>query len=265
METERFEVVSADGTVIPCWRGGAGRPLVLVHGGQSDHRVWDAVRPLLEPHATVITLDRRSSFGDPRSRYDLTREFADIAAVMAATGNEVDLVGWSSGAIASLGAAAAVDNLRRLALYEPPWREPHWPALTKTLDQLLRADDLDGVLTTFLREAVRIPETTLAAMQAAPGWVAARERARLIPREHAALAAWQFDPALIKHIRAPVLLLFGEKTPVEHHHRGYLEPLRAVLPRLRTAEIAGQEHFAPRAAPDRFTAIVVDFLRGDGL
>ena len=54
---ERFEVRSADGTMVPVFKSGSGPPLMLVHGAGPGHSVWDAVRPLLE-ELTELTTDQ---------------------------------------------------------------------------------------------------------------------------------------------------------------------------------------------------------------
>jgi hypothetical protein len=230
-----------------------------VHGGSGDHHSWDAVRPFLEPSVRVITMDRRSSFGDPFARYALEREFEDLAAVAATLGDEVDVLGWSSGALCALGTAPHLTNLRRLLLYEPPWLADHLSALVPLLDRLLAAGDAAGVFETFLRAAVRVPEATIAARRAAPEWPALVERARLIPREMAALAAWRFDPERFRTLAVPVGFLVGGDTPPDHHHRGYIPRLAAVVPTVQVLDIPGQ-HFAPLAAPADFAQQVLALL-----
>jgi pimeloyl-ACP methyl ester carboxylesterase len=261
MDPAAHQVRSPDGTSIPYWQSGAGRPLLLVHGGGGDHRRWDAVRPYLEPQVRVVTMDRRSAFGDPASHYALEREFEDIGAVAAALGAEVDLLGTSSGAICALGAAQQLPNLRRLLLFEPPWVAGHLPALAPKLERLRAAADLDGVWETMLREGLRVPEASVAAAKAAPAWPAQVERARLIPREMAALAAWRFEPARLQSLQRPVCLLVGGATPADHHHRGFVPRLAAALPDFRVEEIPGVAHGAPQAAPAAFAQRVLAFVQ----
>ena len=56
METME-KVTSRDGTLIAVYRSGAGRPLLLVHGGTADHDRWSPLLPNLEPHFTVYAMD----------------------------------------------------------------------------------------------------------------------------------------------------------------------------------------------------------------
>ena len=264
MQSEPGTITSPDGTSIPYWRHGSatGPPLLLVHGGSGDHRVWDSVRPFLEPHIPVVTMDRRSSFGDPFSRYDLEREFEDIAAVAAAVGGEVDLLGWSSGAICSLGAAPRIPRLRHLLLYEPPLPGTHWPDAVARMRALLTVGKDEGILEIFLSELLRLPQAAVSALKRQPDWPARVVRGRLQPREMDALASWIFAPEQFRALRVPVTFLAGASTPAGHHHRGFIAPLRSVLAGFRVVEIPGQEHFAPRDAPALFAALVLEIIGG---
>ncbi|MGZ8749285.1 MAG: alpha/beta fold hydrolase [Pseudonocardia sp.] len=136
------KTTSADGTPIAYWRSGRGPALVLVHGSTADHTRWDRVRPLLEPHHTVLAMDRRgrgaSGDGGP---YSLGAEAADVVAVVAAAtaeqGEPVDVFGHSFGAHCALEAALLTTGIRRLALYEPAIIPVTTPEFTAGLERLL--------------------------------------------------------------------------------------------------------------------------------
>jgi pimeloyl-ACP methyl ester carboxylesterase len=259
MQATRYEIESRDGTLIPVWKSGTGRSLILVHGAISDHTAWDLVRPELEPHFTVVAIDRRATFGDPSSRYDLEREFEDVAAVASAERGEVDILGHSSGAVCALGASLLTPNLRRLVLYEPPIVS-HVPPVLANMEPLLAASDLEGALETFLRDAVRVPEATLAGLKGSPTWKDRVSGTRLLFREQLALAAWQPERQQFRSLAAPTLLLLGGATPRDHHHRGYASVLQGTVPQLTVSELSGQEHFAHVGAPTLFAEIVLGFL-----
>jgi pimeloyl-ACP methyl ester carboxylesterase len=260
---ERYEVESKDGTRIPVWRSGSGRPLVLVHGGAGgggSHASWEGARPYLEAQATVITLDRRCTFGDTTAPYELEREFEDVAAVVRSVTSEVDLLGTSSGAICALGASVLAPNLRRLVLYEPPLFDAAMRSSALKLGELYADGDLLGVHQTFVRDLLRNP--TMAAAPPREGW---EKTAKLYPREMVALAGWSFEPERFRQMKAPTLLLVGENTPATHHHRGFIDLLRGVLPDLTLGELPGQEHSGPRLAPRLFAEIVLDFLGAEAV
>jgi pimeloyl-ACP methyl ester carboxylesterase len=123
MEGHRHSVTSADGTEIGLLTAGAGSPLLLVHGGMGQIERWSPLWDMLTARWRVTAMDRRGrgSSGDA-DRYDIGREFEDVAAAAASVAGDgpVDVFGHSIGATCALGAAAGEAPIRRLALYEPP-------------------------------------------------------------------------------------------------------------------------------------------------
>lgn len=264
-------VVSPDGTELGVWTSGQGRPLVAVHGTTSDHATWEAVRPYLEPDATLYAMDRRGRGGSGDGvDYDLTREFEDVAAVVdAATeraGVQADLLGHSFGGLVAWGAATLTSNVRRLVLYEG-WPVPDPTtvalpsALSEELDVLLAAGEHERVIETFYRRVAALSEEELAAYRASPIWPARVAAAHTIPREDQAVShpAATLDPAVAATITVPVLLLVGEDSP--DHLTAGLEAVAGALPDARIVVLEGQQHVAHHQVPERFAAHVLGFLR----
>jgi pimeloyl-ACP methyl ester carboxylesterase len=114
-------VVSRDGTEIAAWRSGSGPPLVLVHGGTTDHTNWDGVVSELGRHFTVYAMDRRGRGGSGDApTYAVEREFEDVATIVDRLGGPVHLMGHSYGALCALEATRLTSNIAKLVLYEPP-------------------------------------------------------------------------------------------------------------------------------------------------
>src|SRR3954471_9721725 len=115
-------IVAPDGVEIAVFAtaGGAGRPLVLVHGATADHTTWRTSGPLLAARHPLHAIDRRgrgaSGDGAPGSAYDIEREFDDLCAVVDAVADaaseRVDVVGHSYGGRIGLGAALRTPNVR---------------------------------------------------------------------------------------------------------------------------------------------------------
>src|SRR5690606_29130369 len=104
----RHTVRSRDGTDIATFRSGTGPPLVAVHGGTADHTSWNRVLPWLQRHVGVVAVERRGGGGSgDHPDWDIEREVEDVAAdvdaLAAETGAEVDLMGHSFGASVALG------------------------------------------------------------------------------------------------------------------------------------------------------------------
>jgi 3-oxoadipate enol-lactonase len=112
--------VPANGTTIAFARSGQGAPLVLLHGAEADHSMFDAFAPLLVPHFAVIAYDQRDS-GDtrnPATPYGLGELADDAAALIANLGYERAHVFGTSlgGAIAQVLAARHPERVDRLVL-----------------------------------------------------------------------------------------------------------------------------------------------------
>ena len=102
---------------------GSGPPLVLVHGGFSDHKTnWAFVKPLFEKQFTVYAMAHRGrGETDTTIGHRLEDESLDVVALMQSIGEPVFLLGHSYGAQTALAAAAQVpDRIRKLVLYEAP-------------------------------------------------------------------------------------------------------------------------------------------------
>jgi len=113
-------VTSRDGTPIAFWRSGHGPPLLLVHGATADHTTtWRFVLSALEDRFTVCAMDRRGRGGSGDSpTYELAREAEDVAAVVDALGQPVNLLGHSYGALCAIEGALCTAGVQRLVLYE---------------------------------------------------------------------------------------------------------------------------------------------------
>jgi pimeloyl-ACP methyl ester carboxylesterase len=247
-------VTSLDGTVIGFETVGAGPPMVLVHGGTADHTRWAPVVPRLAERYTVHAVDRRgrglSGDGD---QYDLRREGEDIAAVVAAVGPGVFLVGHSYGALASLEAALLTSTVDRIVLYEPPGRGASTPDL---LAALRATDDREEILRLFYRGALHLTDTQIDAMRGTPIWRARLAAAPTIVRELDEVEAFDFS-ARLSAIDVPVRLLLGTESPP--YFRQVAEAVTTRLPHAELVELPGQAHMAINEAPELFLDKVLSF------
>src|ERR1700729_224935 len=93
------------GTVWADDSGGDGPPLVLLHPGIGDSRIWAPVLPALTERYRVIRYDARG-FGEspaPSAKYSLLR---DLVAVLGHFGvQRTAIVGCSQGGASALGLA----------------------------------------------------------------------------------------------------------------------------------------------------------------
>ncbi len=112
--------VQANGTTIAFARRGNGAPLLLIHGAEADHSMFDALGALLAEHFTVIAYDQRDSGAtrNPGTAYGLTELADDAAALIEALGFERTHVFGTSlgGVIAQVLAQRHSQRIDRLVL-----------------------------------------------------------------------------------------------------------------------------------------------------
>jgi non-heme chloroperoxidase len=124
---DEIKRISANGTELAYVELGQGEPVVFVHGGLQDYRMWTGHLPKFASRYRAIAYSRRNNYpndvspdGMPDGAADAHGE--DLAAFVRALGlSKVRVVAHSSGAHAALFFAAShPDMVVSLALNEPP-------------------------------------------------------------------------------------------------------------------------------------------------
>jgi pimeloyl-ACP methyl ester carboxylesterase len=261
-------ITSKDGTQIGYFTSGEGPPLLLVHGGGSDHTRWNALLPYLEPHFTVHAMDRRGrgASGD-HAEYTIEREYEDVAAVIdavaEASSSTVTVYGHSNGGIYAFGSATLTSNISRLVLYEgwPPVNPDVWlppPGFIERMEELLADGKREEVIEIVARELANLTEEELVAYKAHPSWAPRVAAAHTFPREERALNI-PFNPEQAQKIYIPTLLVVGEESPESWKIEA--KAFAAVLPDARVIVLKGQGHGADMVAPKLVAEQVIAFLR----
>ncbi|WP_158667812.1 alpha/beta fold hydrolase [Bradyrhizobium guangdongense] len=115
-----MERIEANGISISFKRSGEGPPLLLLHGAEADHAMFDAFAAQLAPHFTVIAYDQRDSGAtrNPATPYGLGRLADDLAALIAGLGlSHAHVFGTSfGGAVAQVAAVRHPARIDRLVL-----------------------------------------------------------------------------------------------------------------------------------------------------
>jgi pimeloyl-ACP methyl ester carboxylesterase len=249
-------VVSADGTTIAYERSGSGPPLVLVHGSLNDRTAWALVVPAFGQRFTVFAMDRRGrgESGLP-TEHALERQFEDVAAVIEAAGEPVDLLGHSYGAHCALGAAALVPGrIKHLVLYEPPTPGQARGDLAKAFEAL----DESEAIAHFLREGVRVPAEQVELLRATPFWSYLCGFAGTMPSEGRALIEHRFQPERFASLTMPALFLVGSQT--QERLGEVMRRLSEHMPNSEWFTFEGHGHAATMTAPALFTETVISFL-----
>lgn len=255
---------SKDGTRIAFWRSGQGPPLLLVHGATADHTTtWRFVRPQFEQHFTVYAMDRRGRGGSgDASSYDLQREAEDVAAVVDAIGEPVNVLGHSYGALCAIEAALLTPHVRTLILYEGVPRRGAKisnPEVTQRMEAMLEAGDTEGVLIAMYRDLVEMPPHEIEMLRSQQdAWAVRLGNVPTLPRELKALEHYTFVPSRFKEVKAPTLLLVGEESPP--HESEDAEAVAAALPNAHSRVLAGEQHAAMYTNPVIFVEEIMGFL-----
>jgi pimeloyl-ACP methyl ester carboxylesterase len=260
-------VASADGTPIAYWRSGDGPPLVLVHGSFDDHNVWTPVLPAFEERFTVYGVDRRGRGGSgDGTGHSLESEAADIVEVVEAIGSQegVNLLGHSYGGVCALEAARRTTHVRRLVLYEPavPAGIAFFPpGVIDRIEKLVGEGKPEEAGTVFVSDVAKLPPDVLDLLRDDPSWPASVAAAHTLPREMRAVEGYVLDPARLRGLQTPTLVLLGGDTLPSV--KAAAEAVDEALPNSRMVVMPGQGHVAMNTGIELFTTEVLRFLMAE--
>jgi non-heme chloroperoxidase len=267
--------VAANGTELSYVEVGQGEPVIFVHGGLQDYRMWAEHLPKFAGRYRAIAYSRRNHFpnsvspdGLPDGAADAHGE--DLAAFIRALGfSKVRIVAHSAGAHAALFFAARnPDMIVSLALNEPP--------ATGLLAGVPGAADILkewGGGQAPAREAFKAGDTAAAIplFVNAVGGTGAYERRsdadKQMNRDNAASAQADaittrprpvFTCEMAKAISAPAVLSNGERSPKFFHL--ITDQLANCLPNRERIVVAGSSHTVPSENPEAWDRDVLAFL-----
>jgi 3-oxoadipate enol-lactonase len=244
--------------------GAADNPwLTCLHTLASDLTIWDDQAAALAESFRTLRLDARghgqSTAGHPAS--SLEDLAADVAAVWDALGIErSDILGISLGGMTGVGLALAYpDRLGKLIaadcrLDAPDFFVNMWTERQAQLRESGAAAVADSTLPIWFSEKTRkerpdIVEKARAMIvgTSVPGYMGAST----------ALQKMDYKKRL-GEIRCPTLFLVGE---LDGPHPAEMREMASLTPGAKFVEIPGVAHASNLEAPDKFTEIVLDFLK----
>jgi pimeloyl-ACP methyl ester carboxylesterase len=251
------QVTSADGTRIAFERSGNGPPLIVVVGAFCDRASSRSLAALLASSYTVYEYDRRGrGDSDDTTPYSIQREVEDLDAVASAAGGPPFVYGHSSGGALALEAAAHGVEMRKIAVYEPPYTgdKDAGPEFSEQLDELVGEGRRDEAAERFLTLTGAPPEV-IAHIKASPGWPRMQALAHTLSRDRnlgngGAVPVERFD-----RIKVPILAMAGGAS--HDWAREAVETIARALPNAQAHVVEGQPH-AP--ADDVVTPVLEAFL-----
>lgn len=261
METTQVKQISTpSGVTVSYETYGSGPPLVLVHGGFSDHNTnWQEAKALLEERFTVYAIARRGRGDTSATRlHSLEDEAADVAAVLRQVGEPAFLLGHSYGALCALEAAALHPaGVRQLVLYEPPKPGVMTPETVARLEAFAVGEDWDGLVEAFMLDALQVPPAEVSEIRSSPFWAVWTADAAATLNDLRAFLGYRFDADRFRGLGVPVQFLIGSESPRDIY---LTDDLVAILPDARVDELEGQAHEGMTTAPAQFVDVISSFL-----
>jgi non-heme chloroperoxidase len=272
---DEIKRISANGTELAYVELGKGDPIIFVHGGLQDYRMWSEHLPKFADRYRAIAYSRRNHFpsdvspdGMPDGAADAHGE--DLAAFVRALGlSKVRIVAHSAGAHAALFFAAMhPDMIVSLALNEPP-ATGLLTGVPNTADMLKQW----GSNQAPAREAFKAGDTKagIPLFVNAVGGPGAYERRSDADKKMNLdnVASYQADATtkrprpvftceMAKAISAPTLLSNGERSPKFFYL--IMDQLESCLPNRERIVVAGSSHTVPAENPDAYNQAVLTFL-----
>jgi 3-oxoadipate enol-lactonase len=245
-----------DGTVWADDTGGPGAPVVLLHPGIGDSRVWDPVMPRLAARYRVIRYDARGHGMSPPATapYTLLDDLIRVLDHLEVT--RATLVGCSQGGASSIDLALAQpERVSALVLVSPglsgyPWPdEPEVDAKFEALGDPPDVEDLATVAQSIWTTGKADDAVMAQLRSAARAWIANGEYEEKPPPAFDRLGA----------ITAPSVLLIGDKD-----HPPLIEcdeAIAARIPGCRKIDVPGGDHLLPLRFPE-LVAETIEVLAG---
>ncbi|MEU0831686.1 alpha/beta hydrolase [Streptomyces sp. NPDC005969] len=247
---------------------GAGQPLVLLHGGFLDHRMWDDQISALAARYRVIAPDARGH-GRSANATEPFRHTDDLAALLRHLGiGPAVLVGVSMGGSTAVDTALEHPELVSAVVVsgagtsEPTFTDPWTTRTWATWQTAMAAGDLDAAVEAFTLFAAG-PDRTLDDL--APQVVGRlREMNRGTLAKHTADEPDLRIPVRdtwnrIAKIDVPVLAINGALDSPDHI--GMAERLTHTVATGSAISIDGTAHFPNMERPEVFNKALEDFLR----
>lgn len=240
---------------------GDGEPLLLIHAGVCDRRMWEPQWRALTERFTAIRCDLRG-FGETPLPAEPFNPADDVVALLDQLGLErVSVIAASFGGRVALELAATwPQRVEQLVLLCGEWedveRDPELESFGEEEDRLLSEGDIDGatelnVQTWVGPEASDEVRSLVRTMQrhAFEVQLAAGDDAEFKPRE--------VDPAAIE---ASTLLVSGGRDFA--HFREVAAELEARIPEAERVELDWAQHLPSLERPRRVTRLLLHRVAG---
>jgi pimeloyl-ACP methyl ester carboxylesterase len=259
--------LSVNGVDFAYEEAGTGHPLLLVHAGIVDRRMWDPVWDALRARYRVIRPDLRG-FGETPVATEPFTNWSDLAGLMRALdATPAHVIGVSMGAAASLDLALAEPDLvDRLVLVAPGLPGWDWSSQLKAdweaEEAAWQRRDLDDVAWRNVRTWVDGPQRGgEAATEVRQAVFDMYRHALELQAVDGAMDSGSLEPAAsgrLAEVSAPTLVLVGELDQPDLMAIGV--HLAREIPGAHVEVLPDVAHLPPMEAPEAFVSRVLEFL-----
>ncbi|HEY6414003.1 MAG TPA: alpha/beta hydrolase [Edaphobacter sp.] len=247
---ENRTTTSRDGTTIAFTKRGSGPPLIIVDGVfcYRENGPATELSTLLAQHFTVFTYDRRGrgESGDT-APYTIEHETDDLRAVAREAGTAPFLLGISSGGALILQAVASGVDVKKAALYEPPYlADGNGPRSFEDnkhrLQSFVSTGDRAGAVRFFMTDVYGAPRAFVFAMPflMPNAWKRNKLVVHTVPYDLTILGDRSVLNERSSSISVPTLVIGGEKSPKEL--RDAVAAVANALPNGHSQFLPGQNH-----------------------
>jgi pimeloyl-ACP methyl ester carboxylesterase len=243
---------------------GTGEPLVLVHGQGLDTRMWDDQFAVFAEHYRVVRYDMRGYGRSALPTGELYAPGEDLMALMRHLDIlQAHVVGLSRGGRVAIDFALTYPQaLISLVLVDAALGGFQWTAFGESLREVKvawRTGGREAACQRWLTDALFAPAWKIPAVAAHltqmvtdyPGWATWAEGGCIRP----------LDPPAIERldrIEVPTLVMVGELDLPDF--RAIAQRLADGIPHAQSLVLSEVGHMANMEDPDRFNAVVLDFL-----
>jgi pimeloyl-ACP methyl ester carboxylesterase len=270
-EPKRLE---AAGRSHPMVSTGSGSPVLFVHGGWADLRVWCGLwREISTAHEFMAVTQRHfgQDNGNDTTPFSLSVHTNDLIAILRKIGKPVHLVGWSYSSAILLRAAIQVPDLvQKVVVYEPSFefealiengnlriaRESFRKEFEPTYD-IARTGDLRAAIKYGTEVNFGLGRGGFEQLEQDIQTVFL-DNAHTIMLDILAEPAEPLTAAELNKVVCPTLIIRGMETHARY--RIMADQTCAALPNAYLLEIPGFGHGGPVQAPGLLAQAVLDFL-----
>ncbi len=234
---------------------GDGPPVLLLHAGVTDSRVWDPIVPALAGRHRVIRVDSRGYGRSPRPEAGFSLVADAVAVLDALDVDRAHFVGLSQGGATALDTALAhPERVSTLTLVAPGLSGYDWPRLPgyeERMDAFKRGDRqgvADGLVKLWAPLSVGRDDLAATMIADALDFMLEEEleieQPSAIPR--------------LGEVSVPTLVVLGEEDVDVITDIGDL--LASKIRGARRVMLAGADHILPLRVPDELSALLAEHL-----